>query len=222
MNDVWEFRSETYDNCNCAVNCGCQFNLPSTRGFCESAYVGRVMEGHFNGVLLEGLKWAALYKWPGEIKEGNGKLQVVVDERADDAQRKALVRIISGGGCTPYSNAFSVFAQMCSDIRPPRFLPIHLEADLEARSAKVEIPGLMTSVAKPIINEFDGEPFHIALARRKGSFEFTYSEIGTGSTRVTGDFDMAYEDSWAQFCIHHFNQDGIVRKKNRFAAWLGI
>jgi hypothetical protein len=26
MADQWLFKSETYDNCNCAVNCGCQFN----------------------------------------------------------------------------------------------------------------------------------------------------------------------------------------------------
>jgi hypothetical protein len=26
MTDQWLFKSETYDNCNCAVNCGCQFS----------------------------------------------------------------------------------------------------------------------------------------------------------------------------------------------------
>ena len=40
MADQWVFKSETYDNCNCAMNCGCQFNLPSTHGYCQSAFVG--------------------------------------------------------------------------------------------------------------------------------------------------------------------------------------
>jgi hypothetical protein len=111
---------------------------------------------------------------------------------------------------------------MCSDIRPTLFLPINLEADLEARTAQVEIPGIMTSVGKPIVDEFSGEPFRIALARPGGSFEFTYAEVGTGSTAVSGDFEMSYENSWAHFCVHHFNQDGIVREKSRLAAWLGI
>ena len=35
-------------------------------------------------------------------------------------------------------------------------------------------------------------------------------------------FDMSFENSWAHFCIHHFNQDGIVREKSRLAAWLGF
>ena len=55
MKDQWVFKSETYDNCNCAVNCGCQFNLPSTYGFCQTAFVGRIVEGHFNDTPLAGL-----------------------------------------------------------------------------------------------------------------------------------------------------------------------
>ncbi len=48
MTDEWLFKSETYDNCNCAVNCGCQYNIPSTHGYCYFAYVGNIVEGHFN------------------------------------------------------------------------------------------------------------------------------------------------------------------------------
>ena len=70
MTDQWVFKSETYDNCNCAVNCGCQFNLPSTYGYCQSAFVGNIVEGHFNDTPLAGLNWAGLYKWPGEIADG--------------------------------------------------------------------------------------------------------------------------------------------------------
>src|SRR5689334_19679471 len=48
MADQWLFQSETYDNCNCQINCGCQFNLPTTNGYCQSAYIGHIVEGHFN------------------------------------------------------------------------------------------------------------------------------------------------------------------------------
>ena len=115
----------------------------------------------------------------------------------------------------------NVFASTCSESCETLFLPIGLEANLELRTAKVDIPGVMTSTGKPMINEFNGEPFHIALARPSGSFEFTYAEIGLGTTWVTGDMEMAYEDSWAHCCIHHFNQDGLVRERSRLTAWLG-
>ena len=100
------------------------------------------------------------------------------------------------------------------------FLPITLEVDFDQRTATVDIPGVMTSSGKPIINEFNGEPFHVALARPSGSFEFTYAEIGLGTTSVTGDIEMTFEDSWAHFCVHHYNQDGMVRERSRLTEWL--
>jgi hypothetical protein len=118
------------------------------------------------------------------------------------------------------SNLFSVFASTCSEFCETLFLPIALEADLELRTARVEIPGVMWSSGRPMINEFTGRPFHIALARPSGSFEFTYAEIGLGTTSVTGEMEMTYEDSWAHFCVHHFNQDGLVRQRSRLTAWL--
>jgi hypothetical protein len=220
MAKQWLFKSETYDNCNCAINCGCQFNLPSTHGHCQSAFVGNIVEGYFNDTPLVGLNWAALYKWPGEIADGNGKRQIIIDERADEAQRGALETIISGEACEPLSNVFSVFGAMCSAFCETLFLPIDLEVSFELRTASVDIPGIMSSSGKPVINVFNGQPFHIALARPSGSFEFTYAEIGLGTTSVTGDMDMAFEDSWAHYCVHHFCQDGLVRERSRLTAWL--
>jgi hypothetical protein len=220
MADQWLFKSETYDNCNCAINCGCQFNLPSTHGYCQSAFVGNIVEGHFNDTPLAGLNWAGLYKWPGEIADGNGKRQIVIDERADEAQRAALETIISGAAGKRLSNVFSVFAITCSEDCETLFLPINLETNLELRTATVDIPGIMRSSGKPIVNEFNREPLHIAIARPTGSFEFTYAEIGLGTTTVTGDMEMAFEESWAHFCIHHFDQDGLVRERSRLTAWL--
>lgn len=211
MADIWEFKSETYDNCNCAVNCGCQFNLPSTHGYCQSAFVGEIADGHFNDTSIAGLRWAGLYKWPGEIKDGDGECQIVIDERADDAQRVALEMILSGGACAPLSNLFIVFASTCARFHETLFLPVELEASFEQRTARVEIPGVLRSRGRPIINEFNGEPFHIGIARRQGSFEFTYAEIGLGTTEVSGAFEMTFEDSWAHYCTHHFNQNGLVR-----------
>lgn len=195
------------------MNCGCQFNLPSTHGFCQSAFIGTVVEGHFNDTPLTGLNWAALYKWPGEIAEGNGKRMIVIDERADESQRTALEKIVSGEACAPMSNHFCVFASLCSEFFETQFLPINLEVNLELRTATADIPNIMKSRGRPMKNEFNGEPFHIALVRPTGSIEFTYAEIGLGTTSVSGEMDMAFEDSYAQFCVYHFNQDGLIRSK---------
>ncbi len=221
MPDQWEFKSHTYDNCNCSVSCGCQFNEPTTHGNCHFAYTGSVVDGHFNGTPLAGLRWSLICLFPNEISEGNGKRQIVIDERADDAQRSALETIISGEACVPLSNHFSVFGSMCTEFFETLFLPIELELDLAGRTARVEIPGVIESAANPILNEFNGEPFDIALARPAGSFEFTAAAIGRGSTKTTGDIEMAFEDSWAMFCVHHYNQDGLVRSESPLTQWIG-
>jgi hypothetical protein len=221
MADRWLFKSETYDNCNCAMNCGCQFNLPSTHGHCQSAYVGTVVAGHFEETPLVGLAWAALYKWPGEIAAGDGTRLLVIDERADEGQRAGMETILSGGACVPLSNVFSVYASACATFLPTLFLPIEIEASFDDRTATAHIPGVLTSRGRPLINEFSGEPFHVALARPSGSIEFTYADLALGTTTVTGPLDMSFEDTFAMFCVHHFNQDGMVRERSRLTAWLG-
>ena len=127
----------------------------------------------FNSTPLDGLNWSLLCIFPNEIEEGNGKRQIIIDERADETQRTALETIISGGACPPLSNHFSVFGSLCTEFFETLFRPINLEVDLALRTAKVDIPGVLESVGSPIINKFNGEAFHIALARPAGSFEFT-------------------------------------------------
>jgi hypothetical protein len=42
---------------------------------------------HFGGVALDDLCYVLVYAWPGAIYEGNGTMQVIIDERADEEQR---------------------------------------------------------------------------------------------------------------------------------------
>ena len=55
-----------------------------------------------------------------------------------------------------------------------------------------------------------------------GSFEFAYAEIGPGTTSVTGGIEMALEDSWAHYGVHHFNPDGLIRERPRLTACLDL
>ena len=211
MSDQWMIRSNTFGNCNCATNCGCQFNLPSTNGFCQFVESGKIVEGSFNDTSLSGLFWAFMMIWPGEISEGNGKQLVIIDERADTAQREALSQIVLGSAGEPGSNHFSVFGSTCSEVLDTLYLPIDFSIDLKARTARLNIPDLVDAVGSPLLNDFNGEEFHIALARTEGSFEFTYAELGQGTASVTGEMAMQLDGSYAQFNELHYNQDGLIR-----------
>lgn len=210
MSDQWMIRSNTYGNCNCATNCGCQFNLPSTHGFCQFVEGGHIEEGYFNDTSLNGLNWVFMIVWPGEIAEGNGKQLVIIDELANSDQRDALTKIVRGDAGEPGSNHFSVFGSTCSEKLDALYLPIEYDVDLEARTAHLKIPDLVDSVGSPIVDEFSGEEFHIALARTAGSFEFTYAELGQGTAKTTGPMAMELDSTYAQFAVHHYDQDGLV------------
>ena len=53
------------------------------------------------------------------------------------------------------------------------------------------------------------------------SSKVTSTTLGLGTTSVIRDMEMAFEDTWAHFCVHHFNQDGLVRERSGITAWLG-
>ena len=55
-----------------------------------------IEEGHFGDISLDGLCVGLLAGWPGAIHEGSGVGQVIIDQRADEDQREALYKIVSG------------------------------------------------------------------------------------------------------------------------------
>ena len=96
MATEWRIKGTELANCNCAYGCPCQFNALPTYGDCRAAVGYEIEEGHFGSVRLDGLRAVLLVSWPGPVHEGNGTMQVIVDERADAAQRDALVKIMTG------------------------------------------------------------------------------------------------------------------------------
>jgi hypothetical protein len=145
MSDRWMIRGQEFSNCNCAWGCPCQFNAPSTHGFCEAMVAGQVEEGHFNDTRLDGQRFVLLLQWPGEIAEGNGRQQAIIDERADADQREALRKILHGESTAPGATHFFVFNSTMSAVLPTLYAPIELSIDVERRKASVAVPGLVES-----------------------------------------------------------------------------
>jgi hypothetical protein len=210
MPDRWTLRGLEYTNCNCALGCPCQFNAPTTHGHCEALVAGVIDEGHFNDTRLDGLHWALVVKWPGEIAEGNGRCLTYVDERGDGAQREALRKILHGESTRPGATHFFVFHSTMSEVLAPRFVPIELAIDVPARRARVRIPGALDSEGSPIIDPHSGNE-HRAEIRLPNGFEYTVAEVGTGRTRARGDLELELAGSHAHLNLLHMNQDGVIR-----------
>jgi hypothetical protein len=212
MQDKWMIRAKEFSNCNCAYGCPCQFNSPSTHGFCEAIASLWIEEGYFNDTKLDGLSFVGIFKWPGEIAEGNGRSQFIIDERADKKQREAIRKIAHGESTAPGSTHFYVFNSTVSEALETLYALITMEIDVEARRAHTRIEGLVESRGEPLINPFsrqeDRKGIHLP-----GGFEYTYAEVGSGNSRVTTGLQLDLSNSYGQFCKLHMNQDGVIRDK---------
>jgi hypothetical protein len=203
----WRVRGVAYGSCNCAYGCPCQFEALPTHGHCRGFEVIRIDEGHFADVRLDGLKSALLYAWPGPIFEGGGAGQVVVDERADSRQRAALVKILAGEETEPGATHWWVYRSMLSTVHEPLFLPIDFECDVEARTARVRVPGVVESTGQPIRSPATGEP-HRARIDLPDGIEFRLAEVGSGVTTATGAVTLDLRHSYAQFNRFHHTPRG--------------
>lgn len=210
MSDVWMLRGPSFVNCNCAYGCPCQFGSPSTHGNCRAIAANQFVEGHFRDVRLDGLNFLMLVEWPGEIAEGNGRCQFIIDERADAAQREALGKIARGEDTTPGATHFYVFNSTMSEVLDPIYAPIECAIDVEARRARVRVPGRVESEGAPIVDPHSGNEFRAGIGLPNG-FEYTYAEMGSGTTRARTGIELDLSASYGQFFQLHMNQDGPIR-----------
>jgi hypothetical protein len=98
-------------------------------------------------VRLDGLDCAWLMQWPGEIAQGNGRSQSIIDERANPAQREALGKILRGESTAPGATHFYVFASTMREVLDTIYAPIEVEIDVAKRTARVHAPDLLESLA---------------------------------------------------------------------------
>ena len=174
MNEKWMIRGVQFVNCNCAWGCPCQFGAKSTHGFCEGFGVGHIEEGYFNDTKVDGLNWIAIGKFPGEISEGNGRLQAIIDDRADGVQREAMGKILRGEPTAPGATHLYIFNSTASEVLDPLHAPIEVSIDVDARQASVKAPGLVEAKRTSIIDAFSQKPVRARINLPDG-FETEFS-----------------------------------------------
>jgi len=116
---AWEIKGREFGNCNCDYSCPCQFNALPSRGHCRGLAVFDIERGFHGSTRLDGLKAAAIFRWPGPIHEGKGECIHVLDRRATQEQRAALLRILRGEDTEPGATVFQVFASTCDTMHKP-------------------------------------------------------------------------------------------------------
>ena len=205
----WRLRGAGVDLCNCAYGCPCQFNALPTHGTCEAAVGFHILEGHFGDVALDDLHVACTFAWPGPIHKGHGQCQAFIDERASEAQRQALLTILSGQEQEPTA-FFAIFASTVATMHEPQFLPVEVRSDRAALTASIQVPGLIEGRAEPIRNPVDGS-VHRARVVLPDGFEFTETDCASATFRTMGAVALQHVGSNAMLYDLHMGPNGIIR-----------
>lgn len=205
----WTIKGREFVHCNCAYGCPCQFNALPTNGDCRAVAAIDIEEGHHGQVRLDGLRMAVVLAWPGPIHEGDGQALPIVDERASPEQRNALLRIMSGEDTVPGATFFAVFATTYSKVHDPVFAPIHFELDVDGRTARLVVPGVIEARGEPIVNPVSGEQHRAQITLPEG-FEYHTTEVGRGWAETKGALAISLADSHAQFAPLHITESGVV------------
>ena len=100
--------------------------------------VFKIDKGHCENVRLDGLSVVGTFYFPRAIHHGQGVMQPIIDERANEAQRDALFYILSGAD-QKVGTMFQIFSVIVETIKDPLFAPITFDWDLDKRTARIEV-----------------------------------------------------------------------------------
>lgn len=179
----WNIQGPMITSCNCEFGCPCQFNALPSHGYCHASVGMKITRGHFGATKLDGMAWAAIFKWPKAIHEGNGEALAVIDQAGTPEQREALLKIITGQETTPGATIFNVFAGTLTKFHEPRFAKIEFDADYKKVKGSFHVSGITDVKLEPIRNPMTGLE-HRARVTLPTGFEYHEAEYGSSTTKT--------------------------------------
>lgn len=171
---AWNVAGRYMETCNCDFLCPCPTSglQQSTHGTCTFAMAFAVDRGSFDGTQLDGLKFIVVGKTPGNMIEGNWKVGLIVDQRADEKQSAALASIVSGQAGGPMANLAPLIGQFLGvEPRPIRFEQEGNRWSVAAGSLEQEVEQVVGLGGQPMYLDNAGHPAsnRLGLGRAKKS-----------------------------------------------------
>ena len=187
----WRTKGTLLQACNCDWGCPCNFNAPPTDGSCDGAWIGHIDEGNYGDARLEGLNFIIGAHWPKAIHLGNGEGFVIIDDRADQAQRDGLVAILTGKVGGP----FGILAGTLTQLHGPQFLPIEL--NLNGANSSVKAGTAVELEMEPIKNPVSGADAFPGVTLPQGLLYNTSTRASSKSFKVRAgvEFESSGKDA---------------------------
>lgn len=133
MSTKWSMKGEYLESCNCTGACPCIYLGAPTEGNCTALVGWHIDSGQFGDLRLDGLNIVVALNSPGPMAEGNWKVVLYLDQRADERQQEALGTIFGGqAGGHP-----AVLASLIGEVLAVEPMPIRFEIEKGQRQLKL-------------------------------------------------------------------------------------
>lgn len=215
----WRIEGKYVEYCSCDMGCPCESMADPTQGFCTGAVAFSIDRGHCEGVRLDGLKVVATFYFPRAIHHGEGVLQPIIDERADEAQRDALFYILSGEDQAP-GTMFKIFSIIIETIKTPLFAPIVFDWDLEKRRARIEVPQSLSATSEPIRNPVTDKE-HRMLTVLPDGWVFHEAESAAGFAKSTGAIKFDLQRRHSSLANVAWGPQGLIHSYQEYKQHYG-
>ena len=204
----WMIRTRQLGACSCDYGCPCEFNAPPTRLPCEGVMAMEITEGHFGDVQLDGLRVAGVFRWPGAVHEGDGTWWSIIDKSATEEQVEALFTILGGQEQEP-TTGFAIYGATVDHEPDPLFADIEFEWDIEGRSGRFVVAGVLEANIVPIRNPVTDEPHFITIRPHDG-FEFREAEMASANFWAKGELEQNHAKRFAAITYVTYGPYGII------------
>ena len=198
----WSLNGTVLIACNCDWGCPCNFQARPSRGFCQGGWCWDIERGRIGDVSLDGLRIALWAKWPGAIHEGGGSAVCHFDERASDAQKAALQRLLNGelgGPWMIFRNTYTLDG--------PHAAAFRIEG--EGYGARLTIGDTVRLELKHMTNPVTGVDLHPEMVLPEGLVVKRAALAASAHFSVAHD-DVAYDHSGQYTAFGRFEYAGTA------------
>lgn len=197
--DAWTLDGTLLIACNCDYGCPCNVNGRPTAGKCEGGWTWHIESGRYGSTALDDLNFSIFADWPGAIHEGGGRAVAYVDERADEAQQRALTTLARGEAGGPWA----IFATTY-DLDGPH--PAPYEVELAGERSSYRVGTVAELQVEPIRNPVSGNEVHPRLLLPEGLLVRDLGLFASQKFRVEGD--VGYDHSGRYAAVGAFANTG--------------
>lgn len=160
-NIEWWAKGVMFENCNCRLLCRCHisYRQPADHDRCVGCFAIEISEGCFGDVDLGGARAFFSVDAPRQMLEGNWRATLIIDEKANAAQRTAIISILTGQA----GGTWGVLGGLVSEFLPVSYAPIQFEN--ERKHKRMWAEGIFDTSQEPIkgadkVNEVRLENIH--------------------------------------------------------------